>query len=269
MALSMSCSFHAPAEAPHELALIILVVGDSGHRFADAGRAHLEGIRDRQRRLLFECSDPAVPELRLVVEGVQNGRGVALADTAFDPDGGGPPVGERARGIMAGAARHGPVRRQATVEEQFLAEGDLLGGLRIVRRYRGARRGSRDADLMNGLRLSQRPGLGDRQHCQNGRTRPPNRERSGSQDAHERDAHRHGASRRGPIRSSKAWRRLGESLMLRIPSWVYLASVTKVGMACTSLPSRQPPSHLEVVSSYAAAVLKSTGVIDDKIHGGL
>src|SRR5439155_12069656 len=116
---------------------------------------------------------PAVPELRLVVEGVQNGRGVALADMAVDPDGGGPPVGERTRGIVAGAARHGPVRRQATVEEQFLAEGDLLGRLCIVRRYRRARRGSRVAHLMRGLRLSQWPRLGDRQDLRCRRTLPP------------------------------------------------------------------------------------------------
>src|SRR5207245_8987879 len=136
----------------------------------------LDGVDDRQRRLLLERLHPPVPELRLVVKGVQNGRGVALADTAFDADGGGLPVGKRARGLRAVAARPGPVRRQATVEEQFLAEGDLLGGLRIVRRYYGACRGSRDADLMNGLRLSQRPGFGDRRHLQNGRTLPPNRE---------------------------------------------------------------------------------------------
>src|SRR5256885_158966 len=148
---------------------------DPGHRSVKARLAHLDGVDDRQRRLLLERLHPPVPELRLVVKGVQNGRGVALADTAFDTDGGGPPVGERARGIMAGAARYGPVRRQATVEEQFLAEGDFLGGLRIVRRYRGACRGSRDSDLMNGLRVSQRPGFGDRQLFQNGRTLPTNR----------------------------------------------------------------------------------------------
>src|SRR2546422_7435212 len=117
-----------------------------------------------------------------------------------------------ARGIMAGAARYGPVRRQATVEEQFLAEGDFLGGLRIVRRYRGACRGSRDSDLMNGLRVSQRPGFGDRQLFQNGRTLPPNREQSGSQDAHERDAHRHGASHRGSVPAPRRRHRRGSAL---------------------------------------------------------
>jgi len=39
--------------------------------------------------LLLERLCPAVPELRLVVEGVQNGRRVALADAAFDTDRGG------------------------------------------------------------------------------------------------------------------------------------------------------------------------------------
>jgi hypothetical protein len=35
---------------------------------ADAGRAHLETVRDRQRRLPLERIDPTVPELRLVVD---------------------------------------------------------------------------------------------------------------------------------------------------------------------------------------------------------
>src|SRR6266849_6416097 len=48
--------------------------------------------------------------------------------------------------------------------------------------------------------------------------------------------------------------------MLRIPSSVHLASVTKVGMVGTYLPSRPPPLPREVVSSYAATVAKSSGV---------
>src|SRR5260370_4162568 len=126
-------------------------VCDSGDRSIQAGLTHLSRIDDRQRRLLLESIHWAVPELRLVVECVQNSRGVTLADTAFDTNRGGPPVGESAAGIMAGTASHGPVSRQATIEEQSLAEGDLLGGLRIVRRYRCASRLSGDANLSKRL----------------------------------------------------------------------------------------------------------------------
>ena len=77
---------HGPAESLHELGLVVLVVGDPGHSVAEACRAHLEGIRDRQRRLLLQRIDPAVPKLMFVVEGVQNGWGVALANTAVDAD---------------------------------------------------------------------------------------------------------------------------------------------------------------------------------------
>src|SRR6266403_522222 len=76
----------APTEGLHELRLIICVAGYSGHSIPDTDRAHLEGVRDRQRRLLFERIDPAVPELRLVVERIQNGWRVALTNAAVDAD---------------------------------------------------------------------------------------------------------------------------------------------------------------------------------------
>src|SRR5712671_7155772 len=75
---------HAPTEGLHELHLIVCVAGDVGHDIANTGRAHLKGISDRQRRLLLERIDPAVPELRLVVERIQNGWRVALTDAAGD-----------------------------------------------------------------------------------------------------------------------------------------------------------------------------------------
>ena len=77
---------HSSAEGLHELGLIVLVVSDPGYGVADACRAHLEGIRDRQRRLLLQRIDPAVPKLMFVIERIQNGWGVALADTAMDAD---------------------------------------------------------------------------------------------------------------------------------------------------------------------------------------
>ena len=94
---------------------------------SQARLAHLHWIDDRQRRLLLKRLDPAVPELRLVVEGIQNGRRVALADAAFDTDRNRPAVGESAGGIVTGAAGHGAVSGQAAIEEQFLAQGDLSG----------------------------------------------------------------------------------------------------------------------------------------------
>ncbi len=77
---------HGPAEGLHELGLVVLVAGDPGYGVADACRPHLEGIRDRQRRLLLQRIDPAVPKLMFVIERIQNGWGVALADTAMDAD---------------------------------------------------------------------------------------------------------------------------------------------------------------------------------------
>jgi hypothetical protein len=77
---------HAPTECLHELRLLICVAGDPGHGIPDTDRAHLEGVRDRQRRLLFERIDPAIPELRFVLERIQNGWRVALTDAAVDAD---------------------------------------------------------------------------------------------------------------------------------------------------------------------------------------
>ena len=85
--------------------------GDLGYGGIHAGLAHFVRIYDRQRRLLFEGLDPAVPELGLVVERVQDGRRVPLADPTIDADRSGPAVAESAGGIVTGTARHGPIRR--------------------------------------------------------------------------------------------------------------------------------------------------------------
>ena len=77
---------HAPTESLHKFGLIVLIVSDLGHSIANTGRAHLEGIRDRQCRLLLKCIDPTVPKLSLVIEGVQNRWSVALTDAALDAD---------------------------------------------------------------------------------------------------------------------------------------------------------------------------------------
>ncbi len=58
---------------------------DLARAFTD-GRAHFHRIDDRESRLLLERLHPAIPELRLVVQGVQNGRCVTLAGAPLDAD---------------------------------------------------------------------------------------------------------------------------------------------------------------------------------------
>jgi len=98
------------AEDPPEGVLVFRYGRDSVHGSVHARLAHLNRIDDRQCRLLLERLHAAVPELRLVVEGVQDGRRVALAEAALDSDRGGFPVGESVRGIVARAAGDAPIR---------------------------------------------------------------------------------------------------------------------------------------------------------------
>jgi hypothetical protein len=102
--------------------LIARVAGDLGHSIADTGRAHLEGIRDRQCRLLLQRIDPAVPKLRLVIERVQNSRRIALTGASGDADRDRAAVGEGKRGIVASCAGDGAVTREPAVEEELFAE---------------------------------------------------------------------------------------------------------------------------------------------------
>ena len=139
---------------------------------------------DRERRLLLERLRAAVPELRLVVEGVQDGRGVPLTAAAVDPDRDGPPVSEPPRRIMAGAASNAPVGRQAAIEEQSLTEGNLLGGLRIVGRYRRVSRVGGGADLVNGFGPSERACFGNLRGLERGL-------RGRSENQRRRDHHEH------------------------------------------------------------------------------
>jgi len=129
--------------------------GDLGHSGIQVWLGHFNGIDNRERRLLLERVYPTVPELRLVVEGVQNCRGVTLSDAAFDSDRGWFPIGEGECRIMACPARDGAINRQATVEKKSLAQGYLLRGLRIVRRDRGTGHLNRHANLLKRLWLRQ------------------------------------------------------------------------------------------------------------------
>src|SRR5258708_16415078 len=94
----------ASAEGLHEAALIVLVTCDPRYSIGDTGRAHLEGVGDRHRRLLLEAIDPAVPELMSVIECIQNRWRVTLTGAAVDANGGGPAIGEGAGRIVAGGA---------------------------------------------------------------------------------------------------------------------------------------------------------------------
>src|SRR5271166_3525214 len=95
---------HAAPKCLMELHLVVPVAGDLGNSIADACGAHLDGIGDWERCLLLERIDSAVPELRLVVKRIQNGRGVALTEAAVDADRRGPAVGESACWIVARGA---------------------------------------------------------------------------------------------------------------------------------------------------------------------
>ncbi len=120
--------------------------------------AHLDRIDDRQRRLLLETRGSAIPELRRVVERVQNRGRIALTRAALDAGGNRLAVRECARRIVAGAAGDRAVRGQASVEKQTLAECDLLGRLRVVRRDRGMSCGCRQSKLSRWLGLRERAG---------------------------------------------------------------------------------------------------------------
>jgi hypothetical protein len=77
---------HVASEGLCKLPPIVGVARDVGDGVANAGGAHLERIGDRQRRLLFQRIDPAVPKLRLVIERVQNSRRIALTGASGDAD---------------------------------------------------------------------------------------------------------------------------------------------------------------------------------------
>src|SRR6266576_1332010 len=72
-----------------ESLLIFLDRCDPRHRCIQVGLTHLNGVDNRECSLFLERVHPTVPELSLIIESVQNGWGIALADAAFDAEGGG------------------------------------------------------------------------------------------------------------------------------------------------------------------------------------
>src|SRR5260370_13998524 len=104
-----------------ERLLVFLDTRDLRHSRIQVWVTHLNGIDNRERRLLLERLHSAVPELRLIVKGIQNGRCIALADAAFAADGGALPVGEGKGGVMEGDARDDAGNQQSARKEKFLA----------------------------------------------------------------------------------------------------------------------------------------------------
>src|SRR5919106_12933 len=136
--------------------------GELAYRGIERGLAHFKGVNDRKARLLLERLGPAIPKLCLVVEGVQDGGGVPLADSAVDADRNRTIVGEGTRRIVTSRAGHGVVGGQAAIEKQFLTEGDLLRCLWIVLRYDLLCQLDREANLAKGPGLGQGTFLGNR-----------------------------------------------------------------------------------------------------------
>ena len=159
---------HRAAEDVSEGLVVLLDVGDLGYGGIQAGLPHLDRIDDRQRRLLLERLRPAVPELRFVVQGVQNGRGVTLAAAPADANRGSAAVGESASGIVAGGASHGAIGGQPPLEEQFLAEGNFLRGLRVIGRCYCSSQLDREPNLLKCPGLGQGSRFGDRRRLSRG-----------------------------------------------------------------------------------------------------
>jgi len=116
-----------------ECLLLLLDTGDLRYSRVQVRMPHLAGINNREPGLLLKRLGPAVPELCLVIQGVQNRRRVALANPTFYADRGGFSVGEGEVWIMAGAARNSAVGRQTAFEKKFLTERNFFRTLRIVR----------------------------------------------------------------------------------------------------------------------------------------
>src|SRR5262245_46401188 len=93
-----------PAEHAAECPLIFIDRRKAGDRGVQIRLAHLDWVDDRQRGLIFERLCPAIPELRLIAESVQNRRCVPLADAAADAHGSWPSIGECACRIVATGA---------------------------------------------------------------------------------------------------------------------------------------------------------------------
>src|SRR5580692_2526824 len=130
--------------------------GNSRHSSIQVRLAHFARIYDGKTRLLLESFCTTVPELRLVVQRVQNRRRVALTDAPFDTDGNDSSIRKSARRIVTCTAGNCSINRQASVKEKLFTKSDLLGSLWIVGRR------SRTCGLHWHSKLFQGLGIGER-----------------------------------------------------------------------------------------------------------
>src|SRR5262249_12061337 len=100
-----------------ERLLVLVDRCETRDRGVQIGLTHLDWVDDRQLCLVFQRLRPAIPELRLVVESVENSGRVPLAHAAVDTYGRWLAICECALGIMAAGASGGSIRGQTAVEE--------------------------------------------------------------------------------------------------------------------------------------------------------
>src|SRR5262249_1759464 len=106
--------------------IIVRDTANSSDCGIEAALTHLDRMDYWQLRLLLEAGGAAIPELGLIVQGVQNCGCITLAREAMDPERGRLSIGERARRIMTCGASDRSIGRQPAVEEQFLAQFNLF-----------------------------------------------------------------------------------------------------------------------------------------------
>ena len=88
------------------------------------GMRHLDGIGDGPFGLVFERGRAAVPELKGVVGGIDDGGSVAGASFAADAEGDFARVAKRELGRVAGGAGDGAIGRELRVVIKTTAKGD-------------------------------------------------------------------------------------------------------------------------------------------------
>jgi hypothetical protein len=141
---------------------------------------HLDRVLHRAKSLLFKAGGAAVPELRRVIGGVDDRRGLPAAFLATDAFGKLAGSGEPGlRGVARGAS-DGLVDRKHRVVIEALAQRDCLSRRRIVVRDWHRRKAERWRDLYGGadgsrgqrrLRLRLGSGTAARSEHQNGAQR--------------------------------------------------------------------------------------------------
>jgi hypothetical protein len=112
--------------------------------------AHLDGVLDGALGLLLQRAGAAVPELQLVVGGVEHGGRGDAALLPLDAGGHRGLVGPALARVVAGGAGDRAVAREALVEVESLAELDLRLAHRVVLGHVRLLQAQRDLPLVLG-----------------------------------------------------------------------------------------------------------------------